>query len=98
MVIYFNAPFSSGGVPWESDFDWSLFNYTPVVTGGVFIAVGLWWLLSAHKWFTGPRHTVVRDRCRARRGGADLGVSVAAAQGRTQHPPMASYASRSHGG
>jgi hypothetical protein len=29
-----------------------------VVTGGVFIAVGLWWLLSARHTFTGPRHTV----------------------------------------
>ncbi len=58
VVIYFNAPFSSGGVPWEDDFDWSLFNYTPVVTGGLAIAVGLWWLLSARKWFTGPRHTI----------------------------------------
>jgi hypothetical protein len=57
-VIYVNAPFSSSGVPWESDFDWSLFNYTPVVTGGLFIAVGLWWLLSAKKWFKGPRHTI----------------------------------------
>src|ERR1044071_6262997 len=44
VVIYFNMPFSSSGVPWESDFDWSLFNYTPVVTFGVFIAVGSWWL------------------------------------------------------
>ena len=34
VVIYFNLPFSSSGVPWESDFEWSLFNYTPVVTGG----------------------------------------------------------------
>ncbi|MCW3002075.1 MAG: amino acid permease [Conexibacter sp.] len=58
VVIYFNMPFSSAGVPWESDFDWSLFNYTPVVTGGVFIAVGLWWLLSARHTFTGPRHTI----------------------------------------
>jgi amino acid transporter len=58
VVIYFNMPFSSAGVPWESDFDWSLFNYTPVVTGGVFIAVGLWWLLGARHTFTGPRHTI----------------------------------------
>ena len=58
VLIYFNAPFSSSGVPWESDFEWSLFNYTPVVTGGLFIIVGLWWLLSAKKWFKGPRHTV----------------------------------------
>jgi len=58
VVVYFNAPFSSGGVPWEDDFDWSLFNYTPVVTGGVFLAVGAWWLLSARNWFKGPRHTI----------------------------------------
>ena len=58
VIIYFNAPFSSSGVPWESDFDWSLFNYTPVVTGGVFLLVGLWWLISARHTFTGPRHTI----------------------------------------
>jgi amino acid transporter len=57
-VIYFNVPFSSSGVPWESDFDWSLFNYTPVVTGGVFLAVAIWWLAGARHWFTGPRRTV----------------------------------------
>jgi amino acid transporter len=58
VVLYFNAPFSSSGVPWESDFEWSLFNYTPVVTGGVFIVVGLWWLLRARHTFTGPRTTI----------------------------------------
>jgi amino acid transporter len=57
-VIYFNLPFSSSGVPWEDDFEWSLFNYTPVVTGGVFLAVAIWWLVSAKKWFKGPRRTV----------------------------------------
>jgi amino acid transporter len=58
VVIYFNLPFSSSGVPWESDFEWSLFNYTPVVTFGVFIAVGIWWLVSARHWFNGPRRTI----------------------------------------
>jgi amino acid transporter len=58
VVVYFNLPFSSSGVPWESDFEWSLFNYTPVVTGGLAIAIGLWWWLSAKNWFTGPKHTV----------------------------------------
>ena len=58
VVFYFNAPFSSAGVPWESDFDWSSFNYTPVVTGGLAIAISLWWVISAKKWFTGPKHTV----------------------------------------
>jgi hypothetical protein len=45
-------------VPWEDDFEWSLFNYTPVVTGGLFAIVGIWWLVSARKTFTGPRTTV----------------------------------------
>jgi amino acid transporter len=58
VVVGFDMPFSSSGVPWESDFDWSLFNYTPLVTGGVFLAVGAWWLISARHTFTGPRHTV----------------------------------------
>jgi amino acid transporter len=58
VVVFFNLPFSSGGVPWEDDFEWSLFNYTPVVTGGVFVAVGIWWLVSARNWFTGPKRTV----------------------------------------
>ena len=58
VCVYFNLPFSSAGVPWEADFEWSLFNYTPVVTGGLAIAIGLWWFLSARKWFTGPKHTI----------------------------------------
>jgi amino acid transporter len=58
VVIGFNLPFSSSGVPWESDFEWSLFNYTPVVTGGVFLIVGIWWLVRARHTFTGPRTTV----------------------------------------
>jgi amino acid transporter len=58
VCIYFNLPFSSSGVPWEDDFEWSLFNYTPVVTGGLFIVIGIWWLVSAKNWFTGPRRTI----------------------------------------
>jgi amino acid transporter len=58
VIIGFNLPFSSLGVPWESDFDWSAFNYTPPVTLGLAIVVGVWWMVSARKWFTGPRQTI----------------------------------------
>jgi amino acid transporter len=58
VIVYFNLPFSSSGVPWEDDFDWSLFNYTPVVTGGLALAITAWWLISARHTFKGPRHTV----------------------------------------
>jgi amino acid transporter len=32
-----------------------VFNFTPVIVGGVFIITGLWWVISAHKWFKGPQ-------------------------------------------
>ena len=32
-----------------------VFNYAPVVVGLVIIVTGLWWIISAHKWFSGPK-------------------------------------------
>jgi hypothetical protein len=29
-----------------------------VVTFGVFVAVGIWWMVSARHWFKGPRRTI----------------------------------------
>jgi amino acid transporter len=60
VIVYFNLPFASSGVPFKKGFEWSLFNYTPVVTGGVFVIVGLWWLISARHTFTGPKLTVAQ--------------------------------------
>jgi amino acid transporter len=57
VIVYFNLPFAKAGVPFTKGFDWSLFNYTPVVTVGVFLIVGIWWLVSARKTFKGPRVT-----------------------------------------
>jgi len=31
------------------------FNYAPVAVGGVFAFSGIWWLVSARKWFKGPK-------------------------------------------
>jgi amino acid transporter len=72
VVICFNLPFTPSGVPFHKDFDWSLFNYTPVVTGGVFIAVGIWWMVRARHTFKGPRLTVAQLD-------AELGEAPAAA-------------------
>jgi hypothetical protein len=74
VVIYFNLPFSSSGVPWESDFEWSLFNYTPVVTGGVFLIVGAWWLISAKNTFKGPRQTLSEIEAELGEGPAATGA------------------------
>ena len=33
-------------------------NWTAVVYGGLMIVVTIWWLVSAHKWFRGPKVNV----------------------------------------
>ena len=32
-----------------------VFNFAPVIVGGLFVVTGIWWLVSARKWFTGPK-------------------------------------------
>jgi amino acid transporter len=58
ITVIFILPTTPAGVPWDKAFTWSSFNYAPVVTGGLILAVGIWWLVSARNTFTGPRHTV----------------------------------------
>src|SRR6478672_7414825 len=58
VCVVFSLPTNPGGVPWNDAFDWNLVNYAPLVTGGLFLAVGIWWLVSAKRTFTGPRHTI----------------------------------------
>jgi hypothetical protein len=58
VTVIFILPTVPGGVPGNKDFNWSSVNYAPLVTGGVFLGVGIWWLASARNWFKGPRHTI----------------------------------------
>ncbi len=58
ITIVFCLPVTPGGVPFDKDWNWSLVNYAPIVTGGVFLIVGIWWLVSARHTFTGPRRTI----------------------------------------
>jgi amino acid transporter len=58
ITIIFILPTVPAGVPWNDDFSWSSVNYAPLVTGGLFLIVGLWWLLGARNSFTGPRRTI----------------------------------------
>ena len=45
-------------VPWNK---WETANLTLPVIGGIAIAVGLWWMVSAKNWFTGPKVQGTRD-------------------------------------
>jgi hypothetical protein len=42
-------------LPTASPITWHNFNYTPVAVGVVLLYSGIYWLVSARKWFTGPR-------------------------------------------
>jgi amino acid transporter len=61
MFIILCLPAYSAGVPWEDDFDWNLFNYTPLVVGVVLLGTGLAWVLGMNKRFTGPIRQVEFD-------------------------------------
>jgi amino acid transporter len=61
MFIILMLPFSSLGVPWESDFDWSFFNYTPLVVAVVLLGAGLAWVLGMNKRYEGPIRQVEFD-------------------------------------
>jgi len=59
ISVYFILPvYGSAAVPFSSNFSWLSFNYAPVAMGGLIVFVAVWWWVSAHKWFTGPRHTI----------------------------------------
>jgi hypothetical protein len=57
-VIIFCLPFTPAAVPWNSEFSWSAFNYAPLVTIVVMLAVTIWYAVSARHTFKGPVHTI----------------------------------------
>jgi amino acid transporter len=61
MFVVLMLPFSSLGVPWEGDFDWSFFNYTPLVVGVVLLGTGLAWVFGMNKRYAGPIRQVEFD-------------------------------------
>ena len=58
ISIYFILPTVPQGYPTNDEFTWTAVNYAPIVTGGVLLAITIWWQVSAKKWFTGPKHTI----------------------------------------
>jgi amino acid transporter len=56
-VIALDLPFTNAAVPWNSNFDATALNYTPGVLL-IGLIVGIWWLVSAKKRYTGPVRTI----------------------------------------
>ncbi len=53
-VIIFSLPFTPAAVPWNDEFTWSAVNYSPIMVGGLFVVIGIWWLVSAKNTYKGP--------------------------------------------
>jgi amino acid transporter len=86
MFVDLMLPYSSLGVPWESDFDWSFFNYTPLVVGLVLLGTGLAWVLGANKRYTGPIRQIEFDEGM---GIVEVKDAPAPSGGSTPSPPPA---------
>jgi amino acid transporter len=57
-VVIFCLPIVPAGVFFGNGFSWSSVNYAPLVVIGVMVAVTLWYLISARRYFKGPIRTV----------------------------------------
>lgn len=82
ITVIFILPTTPAGVPWRDEFDWNAVNYAPLVTGGLTLAITLWWFLGAKNTFTGPRHTIAEldaELGEAHDGGPGGGTPPAAA-------------------
>jgi amino acid transporter len=60
-MVIFSLPFTPAAVPWSGEFDWTAVNYAPLTVLAVIVAVGIWWLVSARKTYTGPVRTIEFD-------------------------------------
>jgi amino acid transporter len=78
ISVLFILPTSPGGVPWRSEFSWLYFNYAIIAVGGTMLLVGGWWLISAHKWFTGPIVQGTPEELAAREAQLDAGAAAGA--------------------
>jgi amino acid transporter len=54
ICVLFLMPITPTGIPWKTGFDWNVVNYAPITVGSVLLAVGIWWMVSARRWFKGP--------------------------------------------
>jgi amino acid transporter len=60
VVFSLDLPYAPAGLPWNTDFDATVVNYTPlaIVLPLIF---GVWYLISAKRHYTGPRRTLEED-------------------------------------
>ncbi|MDQ3102556.1 MAG: amino acid permease [Actinomycetota bacterium] len=68
ITVIFSLPISPLAVPWNGEgggdgkFDLKALNYAPVTVLVIIVVVGIWWKVSAHKYFTGQTRNVDIDQ------------------------------------
>src|SRR3954466_365818 len=85
VVIAADLPFAHAGVPWNDDFDATVFNYTPLVIV-LGLIVGVWWQLSAKNRYTGPVRTLEETEAELEGKAPEHPEPPAAASGPTPAP------------
>src|SRR4051795_7889305 len=85
VVISADLPFAHAGVPWNDDFDATVFNYTPLVIV-LGLIVGVWWQLSAKNRYTGPVRTLEETEAELEGKAPEHPEPPAAASGPTPAP------------
>ena len=58
ISVLFILPTDDKGYPWVEGFTWNLVNYAPITLVAVVGAIGIWWLASARRWFSGPKRFI----------------------------------------
>jgi amino acid transporter len=65
VVVYaLDLPYTPAGLPWHSDFDTSVVNYTPLAIV-IPLIFGVWYLISAKDKYQGPVRTLEEDEVTA---------------------------------
>lgn len=80
FAILFMAPMVRSAVWFTPEFSWTDANYAPLTFFGLMIIVGVWWLVSARKWYTGPVREVDEELVLMDRGELDDLAKVRAKQ------------------
>ncbi|MFI1912384.1 amino acid permease [Nocardia sp. NPDC020380] len=58
ISLLFILPTDDHGYPWVDGFTWNAVNYAPIALVVVVGGITVWWLVSARRWFTGPKRFV----------------------------------------
>lgn len=80
LAIVFMMPLGKTAVWFTKDFSWADANYSPITFIGLMVIVGIWWLVSARKWYKGPVREVDVELVLLDRGELDRAAEVQARQ------------------